>query len=281
LEKKKYMIVGAGGLFGRHMAAHLKARGEEAVVLSRKQLDASNPEAVKLVVGQVKPHVLINAVALTDVDGCERDPEQAHLLNSVVPTVLASAARDHDALLVHVSTDYVFSGAVGAYTESDLPDPINIYGATKLEGEHAVVEAGGEWLIVRTSGLYGPGGKNFISKLPDLLRSTNEVHAIDDLILSPTYVEHLCWVVEEMVVCKSRGLYHMVNQDAVSWYEAALMLAKHLGIANRVNRVSRSDIRFTAQRPLNSSLRVDRLVDELFCVPYVDEALYAFARTCS
>jgi dTDP-4-dehydrorhamnose reductase len=276
------LIVGSTGLLGGSIRERLMAHGNPIVVYPRAVLDVTSVDAVRTALKQTNAAVLINATAMTDVDGCERDPVQAEKINAVAPGVMATAARDCGAVMVHVSTDYVFPGRTeGFYEEIDQPNPINVYGKTKLEGERAVAESGGEWLIVRTSGLYGRGGKNFICKMPELFRTAATVRVIDDLHLSPTYVLDLSNAIIKMLDRGSRGLYHMANEGQPSWYEVARVVARFLGEESKLVRVSHREFKFTARRPINSSLINGRLLEESIWQRSWKEALHAYLLTCS
>jgi dTDP-4-dehydrorhamnose reductase len=276
------LVLGGTGLLGGSIRERLIAHGNPVIVYPKKALDITKIDEVRAALKQTNTAVLINATAMTDVDGCERDPVQAELINATAPGVMAVAARECGAVMVHVSTDYVFPGrAEGFYEEIDQPDPINVYGKTKLEGERAVAESGGEWLIVRTSGLYGHGGKNFICKMPELFRTAATVRVIDDLHLSPTYVLDLSNAIIKMLDQGSRGLYHLVNEGQPSWYEVARVVARFLGTESRLVRASQREFKFTAKRPINSSLINGRLLEESIWQRSWKEALHAYLLTCS
>jgi dTDP-4-dehydrorhamnose reductase len=276
------LIVGAGGLLGGSLQKRLIAHGNPVIVYPRAALDVTDAEAVRAALKQTNAAVLINATAMTDVDGCERDPAQAALINATAPGILAAAAQDIGAVMVHVSTDYVFPGRTeGFYEESDQPDPINVYGKTKLDGERAVAESCTEWLIVRTSGLYGRGGKNFICKMPELFRNAATVRVIDDLNLSPTYVLDLSDTIIKLLDRGNRGLYHVVNEGQPSWYEVARVVARFTGAESKLSRASHREFPLAAKRPVNSSLINGRLLEESVWLRSWKEALHAYLLTCS
>ena len=160
----KVLVTGAGGLVGRAVCSRCTSAGEDVVGLDHRRLDISDPQSVKTIVNDSRPDVIINCAAWTDVDGCESDPAHAQAANGLGPELLASACRDIDALLVTISTDYVFDGSKDVfYTQEDEPNPISVYGSSKLEGELRALAASPRTIVVRSGYIFGSGGNNFLS----------------------------------------------------------------------------------------------------------------------
>ena len=170
-EPRTALITGAGGLLGRSMTARLPGSGWRVVALPRAELDITNEEDVRRAVGRVSPAVVINCAATGDVDRCETDADWAYAINEKGPRFLARACREFGADIVHISTDYVFDGSKqDFYTQEDEPRPLSVYGQAKLAGEFAVREEAERFFIVRTSWLFGAGGKNFGSRVIEYAR---------------------------------------------------------------------------------------------------------------
>lgn len=179
--------------------------------------------------------VVINAAAYTDVDGAEGNPVEATLVNADFPKVLARVSREMGVRLVHVSTDYVFDGKVGFYYEDDYPQPLGIYGKTKLLGERYVLEENPDAIVIRTSWLYGPGGRNFFSRLPLMLLKGEEVKAHDGQLSSPTYAPFLARIIFEMVEGEvPGGVYHVTGRFPTTPFQAAVLLGDALGSRSRI-----------------------------------------------
>jgi dTDP-4-dehydrorhamnose reductase len=197
------------------------------------------------------PRLVLHAAAWTDVDGAERDPDGAHAVN-VDGTAHAAALG---APIVAFSTDYVFDGGKGApYVESDPPNPLGVYGRTKLEAEAA---AGERAWIVRSSWLFGPTGHNFVRTMLRLARDRDEVAVVDDQRGSPTYVGHLAAAVRDVVSLPS-GLYHVAAGGDCTWADFAEAIFEEAGVACRVRRISTADYPTAARRPAYSVLRSER-----------------------
>ena len=254
----KILITGAGGLVGSAVAAHAVAKGDEVAAYDRQSLDITDANAVKQTIQSERPEVLINCAAWTDVDGCESDHEHAERANAVGPELLAKNCRDIDALLITISTDYVFDGAKeGFYTQSDRPNPISVYGRSKLEGERRAQAAWARTIVVRSGYIFGVGGKNFLSTIVQRGLAGARIKAIDDMIGTPTYARDLAQRLRRLAELDSPAIYHVVNAgEGASFYEfaqTALQAAGHGDV--EVERVSLADLPRPAPRPRNSRLR--------------------------
>lgn len=235
--------------------------------------DFTNPEGLAETVRQLAPDVIVNAAAYTAVDKAESEPEQARLINARAPGVLARAARSLDAWLVHYSTDYVFNGrGTQAWREHDPTAPVNVYGASKLEGEQAIRALGGKHLILRTSWVYGARGGNFAKTMLRLARERDRLTVIDDQVGAPTGADLLADVTAHLIRAAQRrpgvgGLYHLVAAGETSWHGYAsfvLDFARKSGIhlkvaADAVAPVPTSAFPTAARRPHNSRLDTSRL----------------------
>jgi dTDP-4-dehydrorhamnose reductase len=226
-------IFGAGGLLGRALERACAAAGDRVHAFARADCDIARAAAVAPLLAAVRPDVVFNAAAATDVDRCEREAVYAFCANALGPRNLAIAALrlDPPARLVHVSTDYVFSGEKGSpYDELDEPHPLSVYGRSKREGERAVLAASPHHIVARTAWLYGPGGKSFVAKIPEILRANGEIAAVDDQWSSPTLAADAAGALRALAERAAGGLYHVANAGRASYFEVALAAAKALGI---------------------------------------------------
>src|ERR687886_573942 len=185
----RVLITGAGGMVGRVLAGHCRARGDEVAAFDREGLDITDERAVRETFKSLRPDAAVNCAAWTDVDGCELDPQRAFLVNSQGVEALATAARLAGASFVTVSTDYVFDGRKEGhfYTQRDDPHPLSAYGASKLEGERRAQAASARTTVVRTGWIFGPGGKNFLATALERARRGERLWAISDSWGTPTY----------------------------------------------------------------------------------------------
>jgi len=220
----KALIVGAAGQVGRALAACTPA-GVAAVALSRESLDVTDPHAVASAVKAHAPDLLFNAAAYTAVDQAEREIEAAYRLNRDAPTHLARAARACGARLVHISTDFVFDGRQGiAYRPSDAPNPLSVYGSSKLAGEQAVSQEAPDALIVRTAWVYGVHGGNFVKTMLRLMVEREQVLVVADQIGTPTHAASLALALWALAGRGVRGLHHFTDAGSASWYDFAVAI---------------------------------------------------------
>ncbi len=209
------LILGAGGMLG-----HALREVIPNAVFRGRELDIAERDMVISYIQGLKPAIVINAAAYTDVEGCEDNPEHAILVNGLAPGYLAEACKMVDAVLVHYSTDYVFDGTQVAYTEEDTPNPINMYGKSKLLGEQKIMEKMDDYCVIRTSWLYGAHGRNFVDTMLDLSQKMKEVKVVNDQFGRPTYTMDLAKATTWAISCEP-GIYHITNEGTCSWYEFA------------------------------------------------------------
>jgi dTDP-4-dehydrorhamnose reductase len=214
--KIKTLILGAGGMLG----TDLRIIFPHAISFTRAELDITDKNAVFSVIDRHKPDTVINAAAYTKVDDCEDNIELAFSVNGTAPGYIAEACRRTESSLVHFSTDYVFDGKKKEYTESDKPNPINVYGASKLEGERAIARAMDRYYIIRTSWLFGLHGGNFVDTMRKLSTTNKVVKVVNDQFGKPTYTKDLAQKIPE-ILNYDYGIYHITNDGVCSWYEFA------------------------------------------------------------
>ncbi len=256
-QAKTALITGAGGLLGRCLTERLSASGWRVAPRTHAELDITNEKAVRQNISEAAPDIVINCAATTDVDRCEREPEWAFAVNETGPELLARACRETGAELLHVSTDYVFDGEKkGFYTQEDPPNPRGVYALSKLAGERAVVREAERFYIVRSSWIFGAGGKNFGSRVIEYARGGAKLKGITDQTSIPTYAPDLSARIEEVLAAGAHGLYHLTNTGPASWYDFARLALDLAGLKDvELQRVTRAELRQDAPRPHNTAMR--------------------------
>ena len=204
---------------------------------------------------EFSPDWIVHCAAWTDVDGCEIEKKRAWESNAMAALQIALVARERKARLLFLSTDYVFDGFSRVpYTESDPPHPLSQYGNSKLGGERFVQLVTDEHLIVRTSWLFGPGGKNFVDTISDRLNRGENVSVVNDQRGCPTYTADLVEALHDLMIRNVRGLFHVASGDGASWYELALAIAEHFGRTDLVTPTTTAALNRPAPRPAYSML---------------------------
>ena len=259
----KLLVTGSNGQLGSELVHTLAPMGE-VTATDRTTLDLSRPETIASVIRELKPDVILNAAAYTAVDQAESEPELATLVNATAPGILADEARRSGALLVHYSTDYVFDGTkIGPYTEDDTPNPLSVYGRKKLEGEQAIQASGCNHLILRTSWVYGPRGKNFLLTVLRLAREKPLLRIVNDQIGAPastqTLAEATRHILQQWQPGQS-GLFHLTASGHTSWHGFAKLIVNLAGPPYpEVEAIPSSGYPTAAKRPLNSRLDCTRI----------------------
>lgn len=224
----KIAVIGANGQLGSDIVQAFANNGDEVFPLTHSDIEITNIDSVSCSLQELRPQVIVNTAAMHHVENCEREPEKAFAVNALGPRNLALVARDLGAVLMHISTDYVFDGSKGRpYEEEDAPRPLNAYGITKLAGEHFVRCTTEMHFVIRTSGLYGKhpcrakDGLNFVELMLKLAKERGEVRVVDSEVVTPTSTAELA---QQMVVLSRSdcyGLYHATAEGSCSWYEFA------------------------------------------------------------
>lgn len=245
-------------MVGRALVEHCLASGDQVLSYDHEGLDIADAEAVESVIGAERPEAVINCAAWTDVDGCERNPEKARQVNAVGPENLARASRRAGAVLVIISTDYVFDGRKeGFYTQRDQPVPISVYGNYKLEGERRAQAEHARSIVVRTGYIFGPGGKNFLSNVVSLAERGEKLKAISDYWGTPTYGRDLAHRLRELAQLDLPGVYHVVNSgDGASFETFSVEALRLAGLSTDALEVIQGDsLGRPAPRPRNSRMK--------------------------
>lgn len=268
----KILVCGHNGQLAQALGPQLADLGE-VLLLGRDQLDLANPEGLREPVRQLAPDLIINAAAHTAVDQAESEPELAFAINAEGPRVLAEQAAQLGVPLIHYSTDYVFDGdKASPYTEADTPNPLGVYGRSKLAGEQAISAAGGEHLILRTSWIYSRHGRNFLLTMQRLLQERPQLRVVDDQIGAPTWAGTLAASTRALVErwqagqAGAWGIYHLTAQGETSWFGFAQAIAEQLRAQGlpcaELLPIPSSEYPTPARRPLNSRLDCSHLARE-------------------
>jgi dTDP-4-dehydrorhamnose reductase len=255
----RILLTGANGQVGWELRRTLAPLGE-LEAHGRAELDLRDAGRMREAVRASNADVIVNAAAYTAVDKAESEREAAFAVNAAAPGVLAEEAKRSGALLVHYSTDYVFDGAKPApYVEEDEPNPINVYGASKLAGERAIAASGCRYLILRTSWVYGPRGANFYLTMLRLARERPELRVVDDQVGAPTSSLAIARATAQLLRPGAHGLYHLSAAGRTSWCGFARAILGRAGIATPVVAIRTEDYPAPARRPRNSRLDCSRL----------------------
>ena len=265
----KILLTGKDGQVGWELARALAPLGE-VVAFGRSELDIAVPDQIVSAVRSVRPDVTVNAAAYTAVDRAESDPDAALSLNASAVAILAEEAKRAQALLIHYSTDYVFDGTKETpYVEEDPPRPINAYGRSKLAGERAICSIDGPHLILRTSWVYAPRGRNFFLTVLRLLKEKDELRVVSDQIGAPTSARELAKATAELLrrhgartLGDARGIYHATAAGSTSWYGFATEITRleRPDSLDRIIPIASHEYSTPARRPRNSRLSNEKLL---------------------
>jgi len=265
----KILICGQHGQVSRELQQRLQGLGE-LIVLGRDQLDLANAEQIRQQVRAHRPSLIINAAAHTAVDQAESEPDAAFAINAIAPGILAEEAKALGIPLIHYSTDYVFDGSKPApYTEADTPNPLGVYGQSKLAGEQAIAAVGGQYLVLRTSWVYSNHGNNFLLTMQRLLQEKPQMRIVADQIGAPTWAGSIANSTLALIerwqagTAGEWGMYHLTAQGETSWFGFAEAIGEHLRKQGKacaeLEAIPSSAYPTPAQRPLNSRLDCSRL----------------------
>jgi dTDP-4-dehydrorhamnose reductase len=251
----KIYVTGASGMLGRDVVVAAENAGHEVRGFDRPGLDVGDLEKLTRRFTLDRPDAVVNCAAWTDVDGAEEDPEGAFAVNRTGASNVAAAAAEAGAKVLYVSTDYVFDGSKGApYVETDTPNPQSEYARSKLAGEEATVLANARSFVVRSSGLFGIGGPNFVDTMLRLGRTSGKVLVVHDQVTSPTYTWHLAYGLVRLLDSDSFGLHHMAAGGHCSWYDFAREIFERAGMEVVTLGATTDMIGRPAPRPAFSAL---------------------------
>jgi len=255
----KVLVTGASGMLGRDVVLAAGNAGHDVVGFGHRELDVADAAAVDRKLDQERPDAVIHCAAWTDVDGAEGAEDAAMAINGAGAGNVAAAAAKVGALVVYISSDYVFDGAKGApYVETDQPAPLSAYGRTKLAGEEATAVANRRHFIVRSAWLFGIGGRNFVETMLQLAADRSEVLVVRDQVGSPTYTWHLAYGVVRLIEGVEFGIHHMAAAGACSWYDFAREVFDQAKVECKVLSATTEMLGRPAPRPAYSALTSQR-----------------------
>jgi dTDP-4-dehydrorhamnose reductase len=265
------LVTGSNGQLGKCLLDISKESiGINWIFKSSKELDITDEDSITNVFNNNKIDYLVNCAAYTAVDKAEGEPEKAFLVNAEGVRLLSNVCKDYNTTLIHISTDFVFDGKKTApYIETDLPNPINVYGASKLKGEQYVQEILEKYFIIRTSWVYSEHGNNFVKTMLRLANERDEISVVNDQIGSPTYAGDLAKCIIHIIGVKSQeyGLYHFSNLGEISWYEFARNIFNFKGLDIALKAIGSSAYPTEAKRPRYSVLNTSKIFNQLDVKP--------------
>jgi len=258
IEDMKIILIGGTGMLGTDMKAQLETSGHAVISPSHQDLDITSENAIEETLSDYKDtDFLINCAAYTKVDDCEKKQPLAFDINGKAPGYLAQFCKENKMPMIHFSTDYVYDGTKNSpYNENDPPNPINVYGASKLEGEQSVQNTLDQYYIFRVQWLFGNHGWNFVETVKN---ATTPLSIVDDQKGSPTSTKDLSeWVAAVLSAKPNWGIYHLANSGYTSWYEFANAIQKKYALQNTITPTTSDTLTRPAKRPINSTLSIDK-----------------------
>ena len=261
----KVFVTGVKGQLGFDVVKELEKRGIEAIGVDIEEMDITDAESVNKVIKEAAPDAVIHCAAYTAVDAAEENEAVCRKVNVDGPRNIAKVCRDLDIKMIYISTDYVFNGrGERPWEPDDEGEPASVYGQTKYEGELAVKELLDKYFIVRIAWVFGINGENFVKTMINLSKSHDTLRVVNDQFGSPTYTYDLAKLLVDMVLTEKYGIYHATNEGVCSWYEFACSIFEEAGINMNVVPVSTAEYGAKANRPANSRMSKDKLVENGF-----------------
>ena len=262
----RMMIIGADGQLGTDLVIHFRSQ-YDLICLTEREIEVSDIRSVSKAFDTYQPRIVINTAAFNRVDECEKQLLRSYEVNALGVKYIGQFAQKIGAMVVHISTDYVFDGKKGSpYTEEDRIHPLNVYGLTKLAGEYFLANETDQYLILRVSGIYGKHkcigkGGNFINAVMKQYRHGDKINVVSDEILTPTSTVEICRQLDVMLRNNLKGLYHVTNEGQCSWYEFAQKIFHILKLEVNIQPVSATSFPVVAKRPQYSVLENNKLKD--------------------
>lgn len=280
----KILLIGARGQLGSDLFEAFSQARHEVLPVEHGSFDICRTEQVAEVVDGMRPAVVVNTAAFHEVEECEKQPGRSFEVNALGVLHLARACQRQGALLVHFSTDYVFDGQKGVpYEESDLPSPLNVYGASKVAGENLIASNVERYLIIRTCGLYGLAGSsrkgaNFVETMLKKAASREKIRVVSDQILTPTATADLTQIVSRLIEKEARGLYHVSCEGSCSWHEFAREIFTSQDLPVDLAPTTTRDFLSPVKRPPYSVLSKNRLHGLGLSMPEWRDSLALYLR---
>ena len=282
---KKVLLIGAKGQVGQELQVTLPSLGE-VISIGREELDLTNSEKIGQLIREIHPNYLVNASAYTAVDKAETEPDLAYSINATAPKIMAEAAEKIKAKFLHISTDYVFDGRKNTpYLETDLTNPLGVYGQSKLRGEEEIKTVNSQAIILRTAWVYGSYGKsNFVKTMLRLGKEREELKVVVDQLGSPTWAKDIATAITQLLINADNpaGIYNFTNSGVASWFDLTKAIfeeAKTSGIPLKIQRVipiTTAEYPTPAVRPAYSVLSGQKISQQLgYIPPYWRDSLKA------
>ena len=295
LLKKRILIIGSNGMLGQGLTSNFMFKRdvellctsfeEESVFaeVDYAQIDISKPNEVKKIINNFYPDIVINAAAYTNVDGCESEKELAWKINVIGIENIVKYVKRSKSHLVHISSDYIFDGTNGPYSETDIPNPISYYGKTKLAGENAIISGQINYTIIRTNVLYGPtqhGRPDFVKWVVNSLRNNDKIRIVHDQINNPTFIEDMIAAISKIVEIKKEGIYNIGGAELLSRLEFTYKIADYFNLdKSQIDVITTAELNQPAPRPLKSGLVNLKAETELGYKPHrVEDTLFLMRR---
>ena len=291
----KILITGSNGMLGSVLASQLSINYKvfgidiqpaslENSSLIYHQCDITNKNILQKIIDDINPTIIINCAAFTNVDGCETDIETARAVNVGGIANLIDILNGSNFHLIQISTDYVFDGTSGPYSEFDKTNPINNYGKLKLEAELELIQSNVNWTIVRTNVLFSDNlsePASFVSWVYQNLIKNEKINVVNDQFGNPTYVHDLAYAIEKIIEQDAHGIYHYAGKDYINRFEFALQIADTFGLDNRlINKTTTRSLKQIAARPYKAGLKTDKIESELEISTYnLKDTLQAIKRS--
>jgi len=263
VKTRKVLVTGSEGMLGKALMHSLAGHGISAEGVDIKSranaVDIIDSNAIEQMITKIEPETVIHAAGYTDVDGCELDPDKAYLVNAEGTRNVAQCCEKIGVFLIYISTDFVFDGdKIRPYTEEDMPGPVNIYGKSKLKGEDSIKDVMDNYLIIRTSWLFGSGGKNFVDTIITKSEEGKRLDVVGDQIGSPTYTVDLAEAIvslQSLVFSLQFKMLNITNSGSCSWYDFAKEILRVKGMEKApLERISSEELSRPAKRPRMSVL---------------------------
>lgn len=269
----KILITGRHGQLGSELHDLKESYPQHQMVfVDREEMDLSNPEQIIEVLNTEKPQIIVSAGAYTAVDKAESDQELCDAVNHIAVKTIGAWASENNAKVIHISTDYVFDGTSETpLKETDAPDPINVYGLTKLHGEQALRASGAAYVIIRTAWVYSVYGANFVKTMIRLMSEREEIGVVADQVGTPTYARDLASTIMQVIEAPEfvQGVFHYSNEGKISWHDFAVAIKEIKGFSTKVNAINSDAFPTPAKRP-NFSLLDKSKIKETYQVAVPD-----------
>ena len=248
----KIVILGANGMLGTALVKTFKYH--DVYAFNKIQVDITNKKTVFDKVSKIKPSIVINSAAYTDVDGCEKNKRHAFNVNGNAVKIIAEVCKKNNASMLHISTDYVFDGKKKAYKENDKINPVNIYGKSKALGEKYLIGTLSNYYLIRTSWLFGKHGKNFVDTILKFAKEKKELKVVNDQFGRPTYTKDLAKKIKEVIEKKPFGIYHITNNGTCTWFQFAKKIIEFAKLNTKIKPMTSKQLDRAAKRPKYSVL---------------------------